>query len=129
MEVDDSIFGTDYSSIGSVTSSGDIGTVSGLDNAKQNIINWLLTEKGSYPSVDDEYGSEIFEALGEDFEDESTAALIVYIENALLDNPRVLEITKIEPYVTIDKKLKMLIEVILVNGTEQSLNISIEEEE
>jgi len=128
MERDDSIFGTDYSSKGGVTSSGDIELVTGLDNAKQNIRNWLLTDKGFYPNIDDEYGSEIREVLGEDYEEESISALKIYVTNALLDNPRVQTIQNITPYITIDKKIKLLIEVLLVNGTSDSLNITVEEE-
>ena len=128
MERDDSIFGTDYSSTGGVTSSGDMELVTGLDNAKQNIRNWLLTDKGFYPNIDDEYGSEIREVLGEDYEEESISALRIYVANALLDNPRVQTIQNITPYITIDKKIKLLIEVLLVNGTSDSLNITVEEE-
>ena len=125
---DDDVFGCDYSSLGQVTAKGDIETVSGLDNAKQNIKNWLLTEKGFYPNIDTEYGSEIYNIFGEDFEEENIDALQIYIRNALLENPRVLEITRLEPYVTIDKKIRIIINIILVNGTSENLNISINEE-
>ena len=63
------IYGVDYSSTGGVSSTGDILCVSGLDNAKQAIHNALITPMGSYPSVDDEYGSEIYTLHGEDFTD------------------------------------------------------------
>lgn len=129
VEQDDSIFGCDYSSKGGVTATGDIELIEGLDNAKQNIRNWLLTDKGYYPSVDDEYGSEIRNIFGEDFEKENVATLRIYIENALLDNPRVLEIESIEPYTMVDGSLKMLINVILVNGSEESFDITIDDEE
>lgn len=128
MVQDDSMFGCDYSSKGGVTATGDIELVEGLDNAKQNIRNWLLTDKGVYPSIDDEYGSEIRNIFGEDFEGENVSTLKVYIENALLMNPRVLRIDSIEPYVMIDGALRMLIEITLVNGTEESLSIPIDEE-
>ena len=81
VEVDDSIFGVDYSSNGGVSATGDIELVEGLANAKQNIRNQLLTRKGMYPSVDTEWGSEIFEVLGEDFEASSIDALKIYIQN------------------------------------------------
>ena len=128
MERDDSIFGTDYSSKGGVTSNGDMELVTGLDNAKQNIRNWLLTDKGFYPNIDSDYGSEIREVLGEDYEEESISALKIYVTNALLDNPRVQTIQNITPYITIDNKIKLLIEVLLVNGTSDSLNITVEED-
>ena len=123
MELDDSIYGCDYSSQGGVTATGDIELIEGLPNAKQSIRNQLLTEKGTYPSIDDGYGSEIFEVLGEDFEEPSIEALTIYIENALLENERVKNIESIDPIITIDKKLVMNINVELVNGTEETLNI------
>lgn len=127
VEQDDSIFGTDYSSKGGVTSTGDIELVTGLANAKQNIHNQLLTQKGFYPSVDNEWGSELFEALGEDFEEQSIDAIIIYIQNALYENPRVQTIQRIEPYTTVDKKLNIILEVSLVNGTDETMNFDLGE--
>lgn len=123
VEVDDSIFGCDYSSKGNVSATGDIETVEGLANAKQNIRNQLLTRKGMYPSVDTEWGSEIFEVLGEDFEASSIDALKIYIQNAMYENPRVRNIVSIDPVVTVDKRLIMMIGIELVNGTEETLNV------
>ena len=127
VEQDDSIFGTDYSSKGGVTCTGDIELVTGLENAKQNIHNQLLTQKGFYPSVDNEWGSELFEALGEDFEEQSIDAIIIYIQNALYENPRVQTIQRIEPYTTVDKKLNIILEVSLVNGTDETMNLDLGE--
>ena len=127
MEVDDEIFGVDYSSNGGVTASGDMELVEGISNARQSIYNQILTEKGTYPSIDDEYGSEIYEVLGEDFEDATVEALQVYIKNALLENPRVKEIERIEPYKTITGELNIILSVTLVNGTEDTLNLNIDE--
>lgn len=127
MELDDSIYGCDYSSKGGVTTTGDIELVEGLPNARQSIINQLLTEKGFYPSIDAEYGSEIYEVFGEDYEENNIDALKVYIENTLKENERVKIINRIEPYVTVDKKLNIILEVELVNGTEESFNIGLDE--
>lgn len=127
MELDDSIYGCDYSSKGGITASGDIELVEGLDNAKQSIHNQLLTDKGFYPSIDAEYGSEIYEVLGEDHEEQNIEALKIHIQNALLDNPRVLEINRIEPYITINRKINFIIEVELVNGTENEIIIELED--
>lgn len=126
MELDDSIYGVDYSSSGKVSNTGDMLLVEGLANAKQSIHNQLLTEKGFYPSVDSEYGSEVYEILGEDIEESTLEALKVYIQNTLLDNPRVNEILEINPYLTIDKQLIVMIKVELVNGTEEDLSITFE---
>ena len=127
VEVDDSIFGVDYSSNGGVSNTGDIELVEGLANAKQNITNQILTKKGFYPSIDTEYGSEIHQVLGEDSESFTIDALVVHIQNVLLENPRVSEIQRIEPYMSVVKKLHVIIEVVLVNGSEDSFNINLEE--
>lgn len=128
VEVDDSIFGVDYSSKGEVSSTGDIGLVEGLANAKQNIHNQLLTQKGYYPSVDTEWGSEIFEVLGEDFEDTNVDAIVIHIQNALYENPRVESIQRIEPYRNINNELIMIVEVFLVNGESETFNLNLNEE-
>ena len=62
---DTEIYGTDYSSDGFITSNGDIGLVTELANAEQAIRNRLLTRLGTYPTIDDEYGSNVHQALGE----------------------------------------------------------------
>ena len=127
VEVDDSLFGTDYNSKGELTANGDISLVTGLDNAKQSIRNWLLTEKGFYPSIDDEYGSEIKLALGEDYDSPNIDALRIYIQNALYANPRVKDIQGINEYLTVKGEVTMYIEVELVNGSEESFNIGLDE--
>ena len=126
MELDDSIYGVDYSSTGDVSNTGDMLLVEGLSNAKQSIRNQILTEKGFYPSVDTDYGSEVYEVLGEDIEEPTLEALKVYIRNTLLDNPRVNDILEINPYLTVNKELVVMIKVELVNGTEEDLNIQFE---
>ena len=126
MEVDDSIFGCDYSSTGEVSETGDILLVEGLPNARQSILNQLLTEKGFYPSIDDEYGSEIYEIFGEDIEEFNLDALEVYITNALLENERVDSINRLDIHVTIDKKIHVILDVSLVNGTEENLDFDLE---
>lgn len=126
MELDDSIYGVDYSSNGGVSNTGDMLLVEGLSNAKQSIRNQILTEKGFYPSVDTDYGSEVYEVLGEDIEEPTFEALKIYIRNTLLDNPRVKEIVEINPYLTVNKELVVMIKVELVNGTEEDLNIQFE---
>lgn len=118
------IFGTDYSSSGEAASNGDILCVSGLDNARQAIKNALLTPKGSYPSVDDEYGSELHTLHGEDISQNQLQAMEVYIRNALLKQERVREIQDIQINATSDG-LKAYVHVLLVNGTDDSLSINI----
>ena len=124
--MNEEIYGCDYSSTGEVSSNGDIMTVEGISNAKQAICNQLLTREGTYPSVDTSYGSRIYELYGEDLTKSNLEALTVHINNALLNQERVKNVTNIYPYVTIDKKIKCNITVELVNGSEESLNITIE---
>ena len=116
------IYGVDYSSTGGVSSTGDILCVNGLDNARQAIRNALLTPMGSYPSVDDEYGSEIYKIHGEDLTDPQLQALTVYIQNALLKQERVKEIETIEVKLTNDG-LKAYLHVLLVNDSEEEIHI------
>ena len=120
------IYGVDYSSTGGVSSTGDILCVSGLSNAKQAIKNALITPKGSYPSVDDEYGSEIYLVQGEDLTPAQLQALTVYIENALLQQERVQEIHDIELKLT-REGLKAYLHVLLVNDSEEEITIDMEE--
>lgn len=126
-KIDDSLFGTDYSSKGELTSTGDISLVSGIDNAKQNIKNWLSTDKGFYPSIDEDYGSEISEVLGWDNIENHTSALILCIENALYDNPRVQRILEITPYQTVKDTIIMQVTVELVNGQTDNFTLNIGE--
>lgn len=125
MELDDSIYGCDYSSNGGISETGDILLVEGLDNARQSILNQLLTEKGFYPSIDSNYGSEIYEIFGEDVEDFNLDALKIYIQNALLENERVESINRLDIHVTVTKKIQVILDVLLVNGTEETVNFEL----
>lgn len=120
------IYGVDYNSNGGVSSTGDILCVSGMENAKQAIRNALITPLGSYPSVDDEYGSEIYTIHGEDLTDSQLQALTVHIQNALLKQERVQEIQNIELKLTSDG-LKAYMHVLLVNDSEEELVLDMED--
>lgn len=120
------IYGVDYSSTGGVSSTGDILCVQGLDNARQAIRNELLTPLGSYPSVDDEYGSEIYTLHGEDLTDAQLQALTVHIQNALFKQERVQEIQDIELKLT-DDGLKAYLHVLLVNDSEEEITLDLED--
>ena len=50
-----------------------------------------------------------------------------YILNALYDNPRVKEVRRIEPYITINGDIRFIIEIMLVNGTEEQMTVELEE--
>ena len=120
------IYGVDYSSTGGVSSTGDILCVQGFDNARQAIRNELLTPLGSYPSVDDEYGSEIYTLHGEDLTDAQLQALTVHIQNALFKQERVQEIQDIELKLT-DDGLKAYLHVLLVNDSEEEITLDLED--
>lgn len=120
------IYGVDYSSSGGVSSTGDILCVGGLDNAKQAIHNALLTPLGAYPSVDDEYGSEIYTIHGEDLTPNQLQALTVHIQNALFKQERVKEIKDVELKQNKDG-LKAYLHVLLVNDAEEEIILDMEE--
>lgn len=120
------IYGVDYSSTGNVSSTGDILCVSGLDNARQAIRNGLRTPLGAYPSVDDEYGSEIYTLHGEDVIPNQLQALTVHITNALLKQERVREIKDINIKLENDG-LRAYIHVLLVNDAEEEITLNMEE--
>ena len=122
------IYGVDYSSTGGVSSTGDILCVQGIANAKQAIRNELLTPMGSYPSVDDEYGSEIYTIHGEDLTTTQIQALTVHIENALMKQERVQKIEDIEIKLT-STGLKAYLHVLLVNDSEEEIEIDLDEED
>ena len=99
---DTEIYGTDYDSQGLISSTGDIGLVTELANAEQAIRNRLLTKLGTYPTIDDEYGSEVHEVLGEKRNEDLISQLSVYVENCMLDEPRVYVITDLSISIVID---------------------------
>ena len=125
--VNEEIYGVDYSSTGEVTSFGDIMTVGGLDNAKQAIRNELLTPVGSYPSVDSDYGSEIYEVWGEDLTDVQLQQIEVYVNNALLKQERVDSISEIHPFINDKGTVSVDITVLLVNGSEEEIVLDLED--
>lgn len=120
------IYGVDYSSNGGVSSTGDILCVEGLENAKQAIRNALVTPLGSYPSVDDEYGSEIYTLQGEDLTPNQLQALTVHIQNGLLKEERVKEIQNIELKIE-PGGLKAYLHVLLVNDAEEEITLDMED--
>lgn len=121
------IYGVDYSSTGEASSTGDILCVSGLNNARQAIKNALITPYGAYPSVDDEYGSEIYTLHGEDLTSNQLQALKVHIQNALLKQERVKSIENIELQLTKDKGLQAYLHVMLVNDSEETITLDMED--
>ena len=115
---DTEIYGCDYSSTGFVTSNGDMGCVSELDNAEQAIRNRLLTRLGTYPSIDSEYGSEIYLVRGEKLNDDKINELEVYIQNCMLEEPRVYVITDLNIAKVEHDTLKINMLIQLVDGSE-----------
>lgn len=115
---DTEIYGTDYSSDGFITSNGDIGLVTELANAEQAIRNRLLTRLGTYPNINTEYGSNVHQALGEKINSSLISELRVYIENCMLEEPRVYRILNLEITPEGHDNLKMQLQLQLVDGSE-----------
>lgn len=116
--VNPEIFGIDYSSTGVIASNGDAGCVEDLDNAVQAIKNRIKTRLGTYPTIDDEYGSEIYRIYGEKLSDEKLAELEIYLRNCLLNEPRVYEIIDLELQKDGIDTLVMNLTLRLVDGSE-----------
>lgn len=115
---DTEIYGADYSSEGFITSDGDIGLVSELDNAEQAIRNRLLTRLGTYPTIDSDYGSEIHNVLGEKINSQTLSELRVYIENCMLEEPRVYRILNLDIKQEGHDVLHLQLQLQLVDGSE-----------
>ena len=115
---DTEIYGADYSSDGFITSDGDIGLVTELDNAEQAIRNRLLTRLGTYPSIDTDYGSEVHLVLGEKINAAMISELQVYIENCMLEEPRVYEVLDLDISVVEHDSLHLQLQLQLVDGSE-----------
>ena len=115
---DTEIYGTDYGSDGFITSDGDVGLVTGLDNAKQAIRNRLLTRLGTYPTIDTDYGSEVHQVLGEKINQSMISELRVYIENCMLEEPRVYSILNLDITSEDHDALILQLQLQLVDGSE-----------
>lgn len=115
---DTEIYGTDYSSDGFITSNGDIGLVTELANAEQAIRNRLLTRLGTYPNIDTEYGSNVHQALGEKINSSLISELRVYVENCMLEEPRVYGIINLDITLENHDIIKLQLQLQLVDGSE-----------
>lgn len=115
---DTEIYGTDYSSDGFITSNGDIGLVTELTNAEQAIKNRLLTRLGTYPTIDTDYGSNVHQALGEKINSSLISELRVYIENCMLEEPRVYRILTLDITPENHDSIKLQLQLQLVDGSE-----------
>ena len=115
---DTEIYGADYSSDGFITSDGDIGLVTELANAEQAIRNRLLTRLGTYPTIDDEYGSNVHQALGEKITPALISELRVYIENCMLEEPRVYGVLSLDITAEGHDSLHLQLHLQLVDGSE-----------
>ena len=115
---DTEIYGVDYDSNGALSSTGDIGLVSELGNAEQAIRNRLLTRLETYPSIDTDYGSEVYRVLGERITTDLISELRVYISNCLLEEPRVYEVIDLDITQVGHDGLRVDLQVQLVDGSE-----------
>ena len=115
---DTEIYGADYSSDGFITSNGDIGLVTELANAEQAIRNRLLTRLGTYPNIDTEYGSNVHQAVGEKRNPSLISELRVYVENCMLEEPRVYGIINLDITLAEHEVLVIALHLQLVDGSE-----------
>lgn len=115
---DTEIYGTDYSSDGFITSNGDIGLVNELANAEQAIRNRLLTRLGTYPNIDTEYGSNVYQVVGEKRNPSLISELRVYVENCMLEEPRVYGIINLDITPENHDIIKLQLQLQLVDGSE-----------
>ncbi len=115
---DTEIYGTDYSSEGFITSNGDIGLVNELANAEQAIRNRLLTRLGTYPNIDTEYGSNVYQVVGEKRNPSLISELRVYVENCMLEEPRVYGIINLDITPENHDIIKLQLQLQLVDGSE-----------
>ena len=115
---DTEIYGADYSSDGFITSNGDIGLVTELANAEQAIRNRLLTRLGTYPNIDTDYGSNVHQALGEKINNSLISELRVYIENCMLEEPRVYGILDLDITTENQDTIHLQLQLQLVDGSE-----------
>lgn len=119
--VDTEIYGCDYSSTGFITSEGDVGCVTGLDNVAQQVHNRLMTRLGTYPTIDTDYGSEVYLVLGEKSNSQLMNELDVYIRNCMLEEPRVYEVIDLEITKTANDTIRFDLLIRLVDGSELGL--------
>lgn len=120
--VDTEIYGCDYSSTGFITSEGDVGCVTGLDNVAQQVHNRLMTRLGTYPTIDTDYGSEVYLVLGEKSNSQLMNELDVYIRNCMLEEPRVYEVIDLEITKTANDTIRFDLLLRLVDGSEMGLS-------
>ena len=77
-----------------VTSEGDLDTVVGEFNLGQSLINKLRTNKGELENLGHRiYGSRLNELIGEPNNERTRELIKAYVREALLQDPRVKEIT------------------------------------
>lgn len=96
-------FGTDIDSAWEVSNTGDLKLVSGTDNAAQAVTNRLTTNirelEWAY-GEEEPYGTESDDMLGETDLETARATIELYDALALLEDPRVEDITSIQATMT-----------------------------
>ena len=107
--MDEDIFGTDlmlrvearqeYLGLGvdlMVSKKGDLGKVSGRENLGQALLHRLLTRKGELaPLGHPEYGSRLYELIGEPNNENTRDLVRLYAKECILQEPRIKDIVAI----------------------------------
>ena len=73
---------------------------------------------GTYPNIDSEYGSEIHLVQGEKRNDKHINELEIYIQNCMLEEPRVYEVTDLNITEVEHDALRIDLLLLLVDGSE-----------
>jgi len=90
-------FGTDIDKDWSVTATGDLKVVSGLENAEQQVIKRLTTPYGELDVLGSpEYGNQSYEVLGETDLELAKSLIEIYNDECLKSEPRVETIESIQ---------------------------------
>jgi len=80
----------------SVTSKGDLDTITGEDNLAQAIISRLMTDEGELYDVGHaDYGSHLQELLGEVNDEATRQRIKAVVRDCLIQEPRIKEVTSI----------------------------------
>lgn len=119
--MNEEIFGTDYSAEGELSSTGDLMLISGLNNAKQQIKNDILTYFMTYDYLSP-YGSEIRNIYGLPVTGDTLSLFELMIIDCLNNQPRVDEILELHSHYD-DKIAIGEMNLLLVDGSVIDLRI------
>lgn len=121
-------FGTDINRLWIGNAQGDLAIVTDTENAAQAVYNRLMTKLGELDWAEYiNYGCQSWEAIGETNPEVFKPKIQLYIQNALLEDPRVDEIDDI--IVTINDLFSVTVEItVQLIGEDTPTNIILVQE-